>query len=643
MRPLLLLALIGCAPDPDNGTTNALDLDGDGFTTRLDCDDSDATVGGPLTRYTDSDSDGYGTDEITDCDPDIGALVSGDCDNTNPAIHPGADELCNGIDDNCDGSIDWGTSDIQTIFVDWDEDGFGDATLGPIYSCDLPQGFADNDGDCNDNNADIRPDQTEVCGDGIDQNCDLDDCILTLPSIVTQLRSDTDERGVFITGTGASGRFGSTVVNAGDVNGDGQDDLWVTAPGVGDQSPGQLYLFLGGQLPPSGTANERAYAIIRSWGSNRIGSSIAPIGDIDEDGYDDLLIGMNSIGFGNVGRGVIILRGPVPPNPSNIDDVASWHRSGLAQNRFGEAVSALGDINGDGRNDFAIGAPGTSAGNGHIQIYTDLLDADLPGFGTPTHVLTGQPGEELGAHPLLDAGDLNGDGLDDLLIPSVNTNRLFVVLSDRFPTGGLTVAETAIQLTLPGASPIDEYQLGSMLAHFPDIDGDGLPEFLIGAPGWQGAGAIFLLYSNQDWAALADQAGAINLSQLANLTIIGGRTGDAFGAFAAAGDIDGDGLFGLIASGPRASNPPGETPVYHRGATVIFRGDLPQGVQTIGAGFSADTLTWGPTDTNTRIGPVAYIPAERGGTAVIGAPFLDSANLLSEVGGIAILYGNTSQ
>jgi len=89
-----------------------------------------------------------------------------DCDETNPAIHPGAADPCNGVDDNCDGTVDPATA---TYYPDADRDGFGDANL-PYASCTAPAGYVAAGGDCDDARADTHPGAAEVCN-GRDDDC----------------------------------------------------------------------------------------------------------------------------------------------------------------------------------------------------------------------------------------------------------------------------------------------------------------------------------------------------------------------------------------------------------------------------------------------------------------------------------------
>ena len=273
MRTLAIFALLtiaGCRTDADKPDTDGLpddtdtvfdgDMDGDGYSSDTDCDDSDASIhpgaeelcdgidndcdglvdedaSDALTWYTDADGDGYGdldsavlacdapegtTDDATDCDdsdpetfPGAAERCDGvdndcdgtvdedlnevwyadadgdgygnpanstdscdpgegwvaddtDCDDTDSTVHPGADEACNDIDDDCDGVADEGLE--TTWYADADGDGFGDPDVS-ILDCEPGAGWVDDDADCDDANSDIHPDATEVC-DELDNDCD---------------------------------------------------------------------------------------------------------------------------------------------------------------------------------------------------------------------------------------------------------------------------------------------------------------------------------------------------------------------------------------------------------------------------------------------------------------------------------------
>ena len=197
----------------DNGATDAtdwwVDADGDGVGDGSatescdapseqhvgvdgDCDDADAeTYPGAPERcngldndcdgevdnglieswYADADADDYGDPAaaIDSCDPGEGYVADDtDCDDADPTSFPGGTEVCDGADNNCEGTIDEGVT--TTFYTDADADGFGDASLA-LEACELPEGASENSEDCNDSETAINPAAEEIC-DEIDNNCD---------------------------------------------------------------------------------------------------------------------------------------------------------------------------------------------------------------------------------------------------------------------------------------------------------------------------------------------------------------------------------------------------------------------------------------------------------------------------------------
>ncbi len=165
-----------------------------GFVTdNTDCDDTDNTVfpGAPElcdgqdnncnnqidegvlnTYYRDLDGDNFGNPFVTleRCSPPSGYVSDNtDCDDTDNTVFPGAPELCDGLDNNCNNQIDEGA--LITYYRDLDNDGFGDPNT-TAQDCNPPSGFVTNDDDCDDDDSNINPAANDVCGDNIDNNCD---------------------------------------------------------------------------------------------------------------------------------------------------------------------------------------------------------------------------------------------------------------------------------------------------------------------------------------------------------------------------------------------------------------------------------------------------------------------------------------
>ncbi len=155
--------------------------------------DGDATDG--LTWYADSDGDGFGIEASSDVactQPEGHVSAAGDCDDSMVGIHPDAPEVCDGIDNDCDGAV----NDAVKWWPDCDGDGFGDATAESNETCDGADGQVDNGLDCDDDDDDddIHPDADDPAGDGIDSNCDGTDGLGCDP--------DADERLVVGAGRG---------------------------------------------------------------------------------------------------------------------------------------------------------------------------------------------------------------------------------------------------------------------------------------------------------------------------------------------------------------------------------------------------------------------------------------------------------
>ena len=146
----LLTNLLACGDKTVEVCDDGIDNDDNGF---LDCNDESCSSD---ALCLDQDSDGF--------------IGQDDCDDTDPTAYPEADELCDSVDNNCNGDIDEEPLDGEIFYVDADIDGYGDLTQ-IVKACEIVEGLADNASDCDDENAEINPGMDEVC-DSIDNNCD---------------------------------------------------------------------------------------------------------------------------------------------------------------------------------------------------------------------------------------------------------------------------------------------------------------------------------------------------------------------------------------------------------------------------------------------------------------------------------------
>jgi len=140
-----------------------------------DCNDADAVQKPGQIWYTDADGDGYATGvSVTQClRPTNGKIAaeltatSGDCNDNNAAVNPAATEICDGIDNNCNGQIDEGVK--TSYYQDSDGDGYGNPSVS-VQACSAPVGYMTDKTDCDDSRASIHPNAPELC-DGLDNNC----------------------------------------------------------------------------------------------------------------------------------------------------------------------------------------------------------------------------------------------------------------------------------------------------------------------------------------------------------------------------------------------------------------------------------------------------------------------------------------
>ncbi|WP_242095158.1 MopE-related protein [Aestuariivivens sediminicola] len=188
---------------------DGIDNDCDGL-----IDDNDPSVTGQTTFYRDSDNDGYGdaNDTVQACAAPVGYVsVGGDCNDANMAVNPDATEVCDGIDNDCDGltdSDDPSVADQSTFYRDSDDDGFGDAN-DTVQACAAPVGYVSDNTDCNDGDLNVNPGAAEIC-DGIDNDCDgqtdegftdtdsdgVADCIDNCPNTPNPGQEDANTNGI---------------------------------------------------------------------------------------------------------------------------------------------------------------------------------------------------------------------------------------------------------------------------------------------------------------------------------------------------------------------------------------------------------------------------------------------------------------
>ena len=345
--------------------------------------------------------------------------------------------------------------------------------------------------------------------------------------------------GFTLTGTGANDYSGISVSSAGDVNGDGYDDLIIGAWGAdsGGDRAGETYVVYGGAtgidlvLDRSTLDGTNGFILTGIDAGDRSGISVSSAGDVNGDGYEDLIIGAyvaTPNGDRYAGETYVVYGGARSPGTEGVlalsvlDGANGFTLTGSdADDRSGFSVSSAGDVNGDGYDDLIIGAyradPGGKSNAGETYVVyggatgTDLVLDRSTLDGTNGFTLTGSAAGDRSGTSVSSAGDLNGDGYDDLIIGADRADpngeasgETYVVYGGaRAPgTGGvLDLSPLTLNgtngFTLTGIDPSDNS--GRSVSSAGDVNGDGYDDLIIGANqadpnGNRDAGETYLVY-----------------------------------------------------------------------------------------------------------------------------------------------------
>ncbi|MEW6073311.1 MAG: integrin alpha [Planctomycetota bacterium] len=376
--------------------------------------------------------------------------------------------------------------------------------------------------------------------------------------------------------------FGSSSAALRDLNGDGIEDLAVGAPYDDDGGPscGAVWVLF---LNADGTVKSERKVSATAGGfggtldvGDFLGSSLSGLGDLDGDGIEDLAVGASGDDDGGANRGaawILFLNANGTVKSEQKISTATGGFGGLLDSHdfFGTAVAALGDLDGDGIEDLAVGARGDDDGGGGsisdrgaVWIlflnadgtvkYEQKISATAGGFGGALDDYD-EFATSLGA-----LGDLDGDAIEDLAVGAPydddggsNRGAVWILFSN---ADGTVKNEQKISATMGGLAGALQNgdRFGSSLGGLGDMDGDGLGDLVVGAPGvddggtyYSDRGAVWILILNGDGMVKSEQ----KISATAGGFGGGLDSGDSFGAaVAAAGDLDSDGVGDLVVGAP---------------------------------------------------------------------------------------------
>ena len=520
----------------------------------------------------DEDGDGFASDE--------------DCNDADAAIFPGAEDICDSIDNDCDGDTD---EEGEAWYLDADGDGFGrdDADYN-VLSCDQPAGFVDNGNDCDDLNADIFPETTwyvDSDGDGYGDP-DAGETLCEQPSGSVENAEDCDDADA-------------------DVN---PDSIWyVDDDGDGYGNPSSEPIAQCEQ--PDGYAPNPEDCDDSSAGRS---PETVWYQDADLDGYGDMDSTLQSClapaGFVansedcddaselNSPEADEVCNDDVDNNCDGVADACEMDLAnadvriyGDGTQEFGTTVLAVGDLDGAGSVDLVVAAPaddtmGTNAGA--IYLFSGPFVAGDLDTSDASAVLYGSEDEEAGKR--LSGGlDINGDGEVDLLVSAhrANPSKRGAAHILYGPIEGDLVLATDADVSFTGGFNFDRFGDGVWLTE--DVSGDGLNDMVMSAPygesGGSSGGANGTVYVVAGPSPGSGFVGDIDNSF--SWAVHGSYDGEQLGRAIAFGDYDGDGVDDLVMGSPKALNGADEV-----GGVYVMYGGVGDGTYDIG---DADVVMYG--------------------------------------------------
>ncbi|MFC2046606.1 FG-GAP-like repeat-containing protein, partial [Chloroflexota bacterium] len=331
--------------------------------------------------------------------------------------------------------------------------------------------------------------------------------------------------------------YGASVATAGDVNGDGYSDIIVGAPGHAS-SAGRAYVYHGG---PESLGETAGWTKLSNMKLALFGTSVGTAGDVNGDGYADVIVGAPRWDGGKELEGAAwIYHGAA----GGLETAPAWYkRSNQADAEFGTSVGTAGDVNGDGYDDVIVGAPYWTSGEddeGGAWVYQGSSDGTVS--GPLWYKQSDQEGAEFGTS-VGTAGDVNGDGYSDVIVGapfydhgSEDEGMAWIY------HGTDTVPHSAPDWDGEGNQADTEY--GRAVGTAGDVNGDGYSDIIVGAPMWNGDN----VNEGRAWVHHGSRSG---VDETYSWRQRGSKFNAQYGhAVGTAGDVNGDGYSDIIVGAP---------------------------------------------------------------------------------------------
>lgn len=393
--------------------------------------------------------------------------------------------------------------------------------------------------------------------------------------------------GFTVLGVVAGGGLGISGSTAGDLNGDGISDLVLGAIGANSNAGASYVIFgnrggFGSIFNLTNLNGTNGFTISGLAGVGYLGYSVSTAGDINGDGLSDLVLGAIGIGVNSTAGASYVIFGSRGGfsrsfNLTNLNGTNGFMVPGIASgDRLGRSVSTAGDINGDGISDLILGAYTASSNAGASYVIFGSRSRFTPsfnltnlngnnGFTVPGVVAGGFLGQSVST-----AGDINGDGIGDLVLGSSagNSGASYVIFGNRGGFGSifnLTNLNGSNGFTVPGLTAGD--YLGKSVSTAGDMNGDGISDLVLGA--YQAnftVGASYVIFGTR--------AGFGSIFNLANLNGSNGfkvpgiaSPGGLGSSVSTASDLNGDGMSDIVLGAPYVNS--------YAGASYVIFGKFP--------------------------------------------------------------------